>query len=158
LRLFFASLLYIVCWGIASHLIGQWLPRRWFHWDRFPFRCGRWEKDGKVYEKLAIRQWKDKVPDMSRILSDMLKKKVAPDDTSAGILRLATETCVSESVHVMLIVVTVPILFWWKKRGGLLFFIVYNVLGNAPYILIQRYNRPRLLGLAQRKKQKEEHS
>ena len=155
---FWDSFLYIAFWGVASHFIGQWLPRRWFHPGRGVFACRPWERNGRVYEKLAILQWKTKVPDMSLILRDMLKKEVRADNTSAGLFRLATETCVSETVHVLLIFVTVPLLFRWKSRWGVVFYVVYNVLGNAPYILIQRYNRPRLLALAEKKKQKEENA
>lgn len=30
---------YIALIGILSHVIGEALPRRWFHWDRFPYRA-----------------------------------------------------------------------------------------------------------------------
>ena len=52
--------------GIAGGIIGELLPRRWFRWEHRPWRAYDWEKNGKVYEKLGIRKWKDKVPDKSR--------------------------------------------------------------------------------------------
>lgn len=38
-------------------------------------------------------------------------------------------------------------------RGGVIAVAVYILLGNIPYIIIQRYNRPRLMRLAARKAQ-----
>jgi len=152
---FLYCVLYVAALGIGSHFVGQLLPRRWFCADRFPYRLYGWEKNGRIYDKIAIRKWKNKVPDMSLILKDMVKKEVEPDNTSAGLLRLVAETCVSELIHVLLILFTIPILARWKTRGGVLFFLIYNILGNLPYILIQRYNRPRLMALAGKKKLKE---
>jgi glycosyl-4,4'-diaponeurosporenoate acyltransferase len=150
---FWYSILYIAALGVLSHVVGQLLPRSWFEAQRFPYRVHAWEK--KTYEALGIRKWKTKVPDMSRLLGDMLKKEVAPDDSAAGVDALVKETCVSECVHWLLIAATVPILLCWKKWVAVVFYAVYNLLGNLPYILIQRYNRPRLMALAARKHRKE---
>jgi glycosyl-4,4'-diaponeurosporenoate acyltransferase len=150
---FLYSILYIAALGVLSHLVGQLLPRAWFSAERFPYRVHGWEK--KCYEALGIKRWKTKVPDMSRMLGDMLKKEVKTDDSAAGMEALVRETCVSECVHWLLIAATVPILFCWRKWLAVVFYTVYNLLGNVPYILIQRYNRPRLMALAQRKRRRE---
>lgn len=41
----------IAALGISGGIIGELLPRRWFHWDRFPYKTCAWEKNGKIYEK-----------------------------------------------------------------------------------------------------------
>ena len=30
---------YMALIGILAHVIGEALPRRWFHWERFPYRA-----------------------------------------------------------------------------------------------------------------------
>ena len=43
----------------------------------------------------------------------------------------------------------------WPGAGGVLITVIYIVLGNLPFIIIQRYNRPRLqklLMMQQRKR------
>ena len=34
--------------GISGGIIGEWLPRRWFHWEKAPWKDYAWEKNGKV--------------------------------------------------------------------------------------------------------------
>ena len=58
---FWHCALYLAVIGLASSAAAL-LPRRWFHADRFPFRPQRWEHEGKIYEKLAVQRWKDKLP------------------------------------------------------------------------------------------------
>ena len=41
---------YIALIGILAHILGEALPRKWFHWDRFPYRTFSWEREGRVYE------------------------------------------------------------------------------------------------------------
>lgn len=48
------AILYMAALGIASHIVGQALPRSWFHYDRFPYRGYAWEHGGAVYERLGI--------------------------------------------------------------------------------------------------------
>ena len=45
-------------------------------------------------------------------------------------------------------------LFLWKSVWSWLLWLVYNLLGNVSFILIQRYNRPRLLRLAEKETKK----
>lgn len=35
---------YIALIGILAHVLGEALPRKWFHWDRFPYRTFPWEE------------------------------------------------------------------------------------------------------------------
>ena len=54
------------------------------------------------------------------------------------------ETCIAEFVHIVLFVLGFGCVLIWEGPGGWMAAAVYNLLGNVPFILIQRYNRPRL--------------
>ena len=95
---FWHCALYLAVIGLASSAAAL-LPRRWFHADRFPFRPQRWEHEGKIYEKLAVQRWKDKLPDMSRFLPWLTQKQVSASISAAQAERLVQETCVAELVH-----------------------------------------------------------
>lgn len=136
--------LYIAAIGIASHFIGNALPRRWFHADAFPYKSFRWEKDGAIYRKIGIQYWKDKVPDMSKHCSTMVRKEVPPLPSTKKIDALIDETCVAECVHGVLILCSLPVVFIYPGIGGWIVWALC-ILGNSPFILIQRYNRPRLI-------------
>ena len=145
--------LYVAALGILSHFVGQALPRAHFDPQKFPYRSVDWENGGKVYEKLGIKHWKDRLPDMSKIMPDMVKKKMSAVK-SQGMDVLIAETCVAECVHWALILLSLGIFFFWRGALAVVFWLVYNLLGNLPFIIIQRYNRPRLVMLEQRRKRR----
>lgn len=144
---------YLLALSLLAHPVGQALPRRWFSGDRWPWASAPFEKEGRFWRKLGVHRWKDKVPDMSRLLGDMVKKRLAPDGKTDYAL-LVQETCVAECVHCWLVALSVGMLFLWKSVWSWALWLVYNLLGNVSFILIQRYNRPRLLRLAEKENKK----
>lgn len=152
---FLYSVLYVIAIGIASHFIGEAIPRRWFHYDRFPYRAWRWERDGKIYDALHIRKWKDHVPDMSRIMKDMVPKRVGKTPKSTDVWRLVQETCVAEIVHIGLCLCAPVIWLFWRNWIGVVLCAIF-VICNIPFMIIQRYNRVPLSSLAKRLERREE--
>lgn len=137
-----------------SQLIGMCLPRRWFNYRAFPYRAYGWEKGGTVYEKLKIKKWKTKVPDMSRLVKSMAPKQMQGRVTAPVMERMLAETCVAEAVHFALAVCGFGCVAVWQSIGGVVVALLY-ALGNVPFILIQRYNRPRQAALYAAVKAKE---
>lgn len=148
MNLFFCAL-YVAFIGIVSNPLGNLLPRRWFDSDKFPYRSFAWEREGKFYERLHIRAWKDLLPDMSKIVPGMVRKEVSARPTAEGLDRLVRETCVAEAVHGVLILLSLAVLKIWEGPGGWICYALC-LLGNLPFILIQRYNRPRLVRMLNR--------
>ena len=137
--------LYLALIGALCFYVGRLLPGNWFHSDRFPFRCFPFERGGRVYEKFGIRRWKDKVPDMSKILPKvMLPKRLSWGVEPERVSQMIQETCIAEFVHIILFVLGFGCVLILDGLGGWVVAVVYNLLGNVPFILIQRYNRPRL--------------
>ena len=155
---FLRCVLYLLVLALLAHPLGQALPRRWFDGERFPYRCYKWEKQGKLYTRIGVDRWKTLVPDMSRILPDMVKKQVSPTAvTAAQADVLVQETFVAEAVHTASTLLGLVCLGLWPGLGGVLVWLVWALLGNLPFILIQRYNRPRLIrlrALLQRREQR----
>lgn len=146
MKRFWYSVLYLAAVSLLSNVAAAFL-RRDFRMDVFPFRPYGFESHGRFYEKLGIRKWKDRVPDMSKLLPTLPRKSM--ENRSAERVRLlAQETCVAELVHVCLMILALPVLFLWPGWQGALLAALY-ALGNVPFIMIQRYNRPRLLHLAE---------
>ncbi len=146
------SVLYLAAISLLSNLAGAYM-RRDFHPDRFPFKPWAFEQQGRFYEKLRIRKWKDKLPDMSKYLR-FLPRKALTDGSSQRVELLVQETCVAELVHAALMALALPVLLcrqWWAA----LMVLVYDLV-NLPFIMIQRYNRPRLARLAEKLARREE--
>lgn len=141
---------YIALLGILSHVIGEALPRRWFHWDRFPYRAYGWERDGHFYESLGIRKWKDRLPDKSKHTKRTFTKEMKGHESGESLVRFLQETCVAEAVHWALLVLAVPLYAYVPTPLGLVVTLLYG-LSNLPFIIIQRYNRPRLRRVLERR-------
>ena len=138
------TLIYITLIGQVCFFLGVLLPRQIFNENAFPFKLFKWEKDGKLYEFLRVKKWKTKVPDMSRYTDIIYPKRVHDKVTSADVDRLIKETCVAEATHYALSVFGLGIYFIWKNRVGKWLTILY-IVGNAPFVVIQRYLRPKYI-------------
>ena len=115
--------------AVVSFFIGRLLPKSWFHGDKFPYRCASWE---------------DKVPDMSKIVPKLIPAKRLDTDFRAQLPRMIEETCVAEFTHFVLILLGFYALRLWPGTGGAVVTAIYILFGNLPFLIIQRYNRPRL--------------
>ena len=78
-----------------------------------------------------------------------------PLDFEAGLYKKLRETCVAEFIHVLLSILGFGAVFIVGGAWGWIISIVYFLAGNLPYIIIQRYNRPRLLRLEDGMKKQE---
>ncbi len=150
---FWACALYAAVLGVLSFTVGRIVPKRWFHSDRFPFRCS--EKEKKLYAALRVKDWQSKVPDMSRLFKRIMPAKRINADTLSDLPRMLEETCVAEATHGILSLLGLGCMRLWKGIGGVLFAAAYILLGNVPFIIIQRYNRPRLQKLMERRRRHE---
>ncbi len=141
-------IVYILLLGILCFPFGRLLALHTFRTNRFPFRAYSFERKGKIYEHLRIRVWARKVPDVSKLVPSIVPPKRAPVRTDAFTIRqMVNETCIAEVTHVILCFAGIELMELWPGAGGVILFILYVILGNLPFILIQRYNRPRLLRL-----------
>ena len=144
----FYCLLYLALLGLLCFPIGRLLAKIRFRADRFPFRSFPFEREGKLYEKIGIRTWQNKVPDISRLAPGIVPRKEIPRRPDAGQIRqMINETCIAELTHVLLCLAGIVLFRIWPGIGGAVLFAADVLLGNLPFLLIQRYTRPRLLKL-----------
>ena len=149
MRYFLSCALYLAVIGILGFFLGRILSKNRFCTDRFPFRSLPFEQDGRIYEKLKIRAWQIRVPDMSRILPALMPPKQFRGERER-LPEMIRETCVAELTHELLSMLGLLCLAIWPGAGGVIVTLVYILIGNLPFILIQRFNRPRLLRLLAR--------
>lgn len=138
---FWRCCVYYAILGVVSFPVGR-LLRRFLRADRFPFRVQPWES--RLYRALRVHDWQAKAPDMSRLLPALIPPKRLTADYRAYLPRMIEETCVAELVHALLSLAGIYTLRIWPGRGGRILTALYILVGNLPFIVIQRYNRPRL--------------
>jgi len=144
--------IYIIVSGLVIFILGRLFPRKWIKESKFPFKAFKIENNGKLYDKINIRKWKTKLPDASLIITKFIpnfmpKKRIdnkykSKDNTKI----LIKETCIAEINHFLAGITGLYCIKIWNGTGGLVVSLLY-LLWNMPFILIQRYNRPRLVKL-----------
>ncbi len=144
--MFLYAILYILCVIVIVFLLGRIYPRKWIYEKRFPFKSFSFEKEGAIYNKIKIMKWKTKLPDASLIITKILprfmpKKRL---DNEQKISVLIKETCIAEMTHVIVSILGFGCVFIWKGIGGWVLSILF-LLFNIPFVIIQRFNRPRLI-------------
>ena len=135
--------------GPVAFFLGQLLPRQNFDYMSPPYTPFKWEKGGRIYQRIGIQHWKDVVPDMSRYSETLVRKKLGTFRNPEYLDGIIRETCVAELVHYMLMLLSPIYLVFMDGYPGYIWAAVYCIL-NLPFVLIQRYNRPRLVELRQR--------
>lgn len=148
---FIRCICFLAAVGALFFFVGRLLPKRWFRYHRFPYRNRPLEQEGKFYEQFGIKRWKDKVPDMSKMVPQIMMQKQIPLGLEEKKLDLLIqETCVAEFIHTILFFLGFRCLYVWPGLGGIIVSVLYAA-SNLPFIMIQRYNRPRLVRLAVRR-------
>ena len=117
---------YLAAIGLALFLLGRMMPKKWMLYDRFPYSPFPFEQNGKIYQALRIHRWREKLPDMSKILPAMMPSKKLPKGVDAGRLeRMVQETCVAELVHWILMLLGLWSCRLWHT-GGFILWIFYD--------------------------------
>jgi len=147
---------YLSVMGFVCMLLGRLLPACILKADNFYFRTRPFERDGAIYEKLGIRMWHKRLPDMSKFFPRLIPPKKMTVIHEERLAEMIRETCNAELVHWITSLLGLFCLYIWPGIGGVIVVLIDFFLLNLPFIIIQRYNRPRLLRLAQRYAQKHE--
>lgn len=142
-------ILYLGTVGIIIFVLGRVVPKRWFDSRSFPWRSFEWEHGGRIYNKLKIKTWQNKLPDMSKICTKIMPPKKMVSTDRDRIIVMLQETCIAEITHVVLILLSLECLEIWDGIGGIICTVIY-IAANIPYVIMQRYNRARLQKLIDR--------
>ena len=144
-----SALIYFAVIGVVFFIFGRVMPKDRIDPRAFPFRLYAFEKDDAVYRSLLVHRWQNHVPDMSRILPCLVPPKQLDGDYRDRLPDMIRETCAAELTHLLEAVAGLWCLHLWPGAGGLAMASLC-ILINLPFILIQRYNRPRFLRLLRR--------
>ena len=125
--------------GLFAFLIHR-LPEKWFGHERRFFQVSAKEK--KFYEKLKIRKWKDKVPELGQF-TNFHKNKVAEPRNNVYLERYMLEAAYGEVIHLAGCFLGFVIIFFYPLKYWLCFgfpVAVINLIMNILPYFILRYN------------------
>ena len=135
--------------GYVAHI----LPRSLFRPEKALGRALRtrgWEDSGRFYRRLGIRRWKELLPEAGALYRGGFDKRRLGSAESAHLERFLSETNRAEFSH-WLTFVSGASFFIWNPWWVGVFMMGYAAATNLPFIAIQRYNRPRLAQLENRR-------
>jgi len=102
-----------------------------------------WENDGKTYEWIGVRSWKDKLPEAGAFYPEGFSKRRLQGRDAAYLEQFVLETSRAECSHWLTWGLSLTFFAWNPWPIGVVM-IIYGAIVNIPFILIQRYNRCRL--------------
>lgn len=150
-------LLLVIFW-VTINVIVPWLvrflvPKRLFNENIWLFRERGFESS--FYRRIKVNKWKYKLPDAEKLIH--FQRSCLPYKIDeAYINRFITECCIAELGHLAVGILgfsslVFPLLFpqGLRLKAGIVFFIVtvIDLFAQTLFIIIQRYNRPRLIRL-----------
>jgi glycosyl-4,4'-diaponeurosporenoate acyltransferase len=131
-------------WGTTVGYLAHRVPADRFARDGFVTRLRSVERDGRAYERIGIRRWKDSLPEAGAVFRGGVSKRTLPGRDRDALAAYAAETRRAELVH-WLVPAIVPLLLLWNPWWLWTCMVVYAIAANVPCLLVQRYNRGRVL-------------
>ena len=127
---------------ILRIVIDHYLPTSHTDLDKKHFQSFAWEENGNFYDRhFKVSKWKDYLPSID-FTAGFSKRHIIANN-SAYFEQFIREMNMAESHHVRSIISTL-IFFIWNPLNMFLLVLTLSILVQAPFIIIQRYNRPRM--------------
>ena len=118
------------------------LPRQRLDHDTWLTRQRGFERGGLIYERFAIRRWKDALPEAGAMFAGGVSKRHLSRSVD-GLAAFAVETRRAELAHWFPLAMS-PVFALWNRPLVAALMVVYGVGINVPFIAVQRYNRARV--------------
>lgn len=133
--------------SVVSTVVSIKLPVSCFDYKKWQFRVRTFEKNGDIYQHFfKVRKWKNHIPELGDFIKSIFPKKQILGLSRDYLYRFAAETCRAEFAH-WCIIFSSFIFKFWNGAAMSIFIVLLAIVLNFPYIIIQRYNRPRIINI-----------
>ena len=136
--------------AICALFVRYCLPKKAFNPFLKCYSVGKIER--KFYEKIGIRKWKDRIPEAGQLFANFSKTELADMTNNEYVKKFMSETIYAEIMHWLSMIFSFLIIFIDLRLAltvGLPL-VVGNMILNLMPVLVQRYNRPKLMVLYKR--------
>jgi glycosyl-4,4'-diaponeurosporenoate acyltransferase len=134
-----------ILWSLAAGYFSHRLPLARLQRDDGLLRLRPFER--RLYERVfRIKRWKDRLPEGGDLFPGGYNKSHLHGRDLPALVRFAAETRRAEITH-WLIMAAGPFFLLWNPWWLGLGMLAYAVIANSPCLVVQRYNRARLLRL-----------
>lgn len=126
---------------VAVGWVAGLVPPSWLATDTFVTRIRPFERNGRFYDRLRIRRWKNRLPESNSLGSAPRPSKRVLIGRSA-VPAYMIETRRAEYVH-WAIMLAGPCFHLWSPTWVARIMTVFGIGFNLPFIAVQRFNRAR---------------
>lgn len=150
--LFWVAVLAIACGlidGVVALLV-HLLPSKMFNPNRKVFNVS--DKKLRFYQKLGVKKWKDRVPDLGQF-SNFKKNKIKEPFNLKYIYKFLVENCYGDMIHIISAFMGFAIVLFMPLNLAISMafpIATINFIINYLPVMIQRYNRPKLMSIYNR--------
>lgn len=148
-------LVLVVIDAICALFVRYCLPKKVFNPFLKAYKIGKNER--KFYERIGIKKWKDRIPEAGQLFANFSKTEISDMTNNQYVHKFLTETIYAELMHWLSAILSFLIIFIDLSIAlyVALPLVVGNMILNIMPILVQRYNRPKLMVLYERNKRNE---
>lgn len=144
LKKFIIHIVTFIIFSVIITLLSIISPERCYNYKNWMFKERAWEKHGKLYQEMfKVKIWKNHLPELADFIKFIFPKKSINDFRIETILKYMRESCKAEFAHWCIILSSVVFLFYDGIPTFIYMLLIAAAL-NLPFIIIQRYNRPRI--------------
>lgn len=130
--------------GISSGWVASRLPERYVDHDSWLTRLRPFEERGRWYDRrLRVRWWKDRLPEAGALFGGVAKDRLVSFD-AAALDGFVGETRRAELVHWANVAFGFTFVAWTEPTVAIVM-AVFGVVVHTPFVVVQRYNRARLV-------------
>ncbi len=149
-------LLYVLLMIGLLDIILRIFPKSMYDYKKRYFKTGK--KELRFYEKIGIRKWKNKVPELGA--TGGFSKRNLQSLSTDYIEKFIYETCFGEILHLLAGILGFTCLFFYPAHCiyFILPILITNLILNLLPCFIQRYNRHKLIVVYNYLKRKEQKS
>ena len=139
-----------LAWGIIQPTVGYLsmkFPDGWLDYRHWLYRERSWERGGQIYDDIfRVKRWKGKLPYGGALFQQEFNMQRFSSKKRDYVEQWLKESCRAELCH-WVAMLPALLFYLWNPLWLWLVMILYAACFNAIPIIVQRYNRPRLLHL-----------
>ena len=143
-------LVLVVIDAVCALFVRYCLPKKMFNPFLKAYSVGKFER--KFQEKIGVRKWKDRIPEAGQLFANFSKTEIADMSNNEYVYKFMSETVYAEIMHWLSAIFSFLIIFIDLRLAltVALPLIVGNMILNLLPVIVQRYNRPKLMVLYKR--------
>lgn len=132
---------------IAISILCLLIPQSFFLKKSDGFKLYAWERSGNIWQSIfRVKKWKNFLIDGAALSRIGYGKKQLHGNKRHDLILFAAETRRAELTH-WLSILPAPLFFLWNPFWAGCLMIAYALVFNFPFIIVQRYNRGRILSI-----------